>query len=143
MATGTGKTVVMACLILYHYLNRREYRNDTRYVDYFLILAPGITIRDRLNVLLPDQQQRHARQPPATTTSSARWCRRPPARPRRTAHRLIITNFHEFLPRLGGNKRTPFDGKLGADGHKVETARTKTRCCGACSAASRPDAGCW
>jgi type III restriction enzyme len=38
------------------------------------------------------------------------------------AHRLIITNYHEFLPRiLGGNKRTPFDGKLGADGHKVES----------------------
>ena len=30
MATGTGKTVVMACLLLYHYLNRAEYRNDTR-----------------------------------------------------------------------------------------------------------------
>ena len=41
MATGSGKTVVMACLILYHYRNRREYRKDTLYVDYFLALAPG------------------------------------------------------------------------------------------------------
>jgi type III restriction enzyme len=40
MATGSGKTVVMACLILYHYLNRREYRSDTRYCDYFLVVAP-------------------------------------------------------------------------------------------------------
>ena len=31
MATGTGKTVVMACLVLYHYLNRSQYRNDPRY----------------------------------------------------------------------------------------------------------------
>ena len=51
MATGSGKTVVMACLILYHYFNRREYRNDTRFADYFLVVAPGITIKDRLSVL--------------------------------------------------------------------------------------------
>jgi type III restriction enzyme len=44
MATGSGKTVVMACFILYHYFNRQEYRNDTRYADYFLVVAPGITI---------------------------------------------------------------------------------------------------
>ena len=31
MATGSGKTVVMACLILYHFLNRRQYRNDIRF----------------------------------------------------------------------------------------------------------------
>ena len=37
MATGTGKTVVMACLILYHFLNRSQYRNDPRYADYFLV----------------------------------------------------------------------------------------------------------
>ena len=48
MATGTGKTVVMACFILYHYFNRQEYINDTRFADYFLIVAPGITIKDRL-----------------------------------------------------------------------------------------------
>ncbi|MEF8707603.1 MAG: DEAD/DEAH box helicase family protein [Candidatus Accumulibacter propinquus] len=121
MATGSGKTVVMACLILYHYLNRREYRNDTRYVDYFLILAPGITIRDRLNVLLPDQRNA----PPAAARDYYQQRTLvPPAQQHalgELAHRLIITNYHEFLPRiLGGNKRTPFDGKLGADGHKVE-----------------------
>ncbi|MCX6161169.1 MAG: DEAD/DEAH box helicase family protein, partial [Ignavibacteriae bacterium] len=31
MATGTGKTVVMGCFIMYHYFNRQEYRNDTRF----------------------------------------------------------------------------------------------------------------
>jgi type III restriction enzyme len=49
MAIGTGKTVVMAYLIFYHYLNRSQYRNAPRYCDYFLLVAPGITIRDRLN----------------------------------------------------------------------------------------------
>lgn len=56
MATGTGKTVVMACLILYHYLNRQHYRNDPRFADYFLLVAPGVTIRDRLSVLRVDTQ---------------------------------------------------------------------------------------
>lgn len=55
MATGTGKTVVMAMLILYHYLNKSEYHNDTRFADHFLVVAPGITIRDRLGVLMLDE----------------------------------------------------------------------------------------
>ena len=54
MATGTGKTVVMAMLILYNYLNKREYHNDTRFVDHFLLVTPGVTIRERLNVLYID-----------------------------------------------------------------------------------------
>jgi type III restriction enzyme len=38
------------------------------------------------------------------------------------AHRLIVTNYHEFLPRqLSGNKKTPFDGKLDEDGNKVKS----------------------
>jgi type III restriction enzyme len=120
MATGTGKTVVMACLILYHYLNRREYRNDTRYCDYFLVVAPGITIRDRLKVLLPDP--RHDNPHEAQDYYRQRYLLPPAYREAlgELAHRLIVTNYHEFLPRqLSGNKRTPFDGKLGEDGNKV------------------------
>jgi len=128
MATGSGKTVVMACLILYHYFNRREYRNDTRYVDYFLVLAPGITIRDRLNVLLPDGQ---SQQPSAAADYYRQRHLVPPAYQHalgELAHRLVITNYHEFLPRvLGGNKRTPFDGKLGDDGRKVESREDESQ----------------
>lgn len=59
MATGSGKTVVMACLICYHYFNRQEYRNDTRFADYFLIVAPGITIKSRLGVLFVDTKNKN------------------------------------------------------------------------------------
>ena len=120
MATGTGKTVVMACLILYHYLNRREYRNDIRYCDYFLVVAPGITIRDRLKVLFPDT--RHSNPHDASDYYRQRYLLPPAYREAlpELAHRLIIVNYHEFLPRqLSGNKKTPFDGKLGEDGTKV------------------------
>src|SRR5206468_2537440 len=54
MATGTGKTVVMGALIVYHFFNRREYHNDVRFADNFLLVTSGITIRDRLAALRVD-----------------------------------------------------------------------------------------
>ena len=119
MATGSGKTVVMAALILYHFFNRREYRQDTRFADYFLIIAPGITIRDRLGVLLPNDSG-------DPETSDYYHARRLVPRNREAElanlnSRIVITNYHSFEPRtLQGNKRSPFDGKLDADGNKQE-----------------------
>lgn len=54
MATGSGKTVVMAMLIAWHTLNKVTSPRDSRFVKRFLIVAPGITIRDRLRVLQPN-----------------------------------------------------------------------------------------
>jgi type III restriction enzyme len=51
MATGTGKTVVMSMLIAWQTLNKRRNPQDNRFADAFLVVAPGITIRDRLRVL--------------------------------------------------------------------------------------------
>src|SRR4051794_1596463 len=53
MATGAGKTIVMAMLIAWQTLNKAQSPNDARFTNRFLIVTPGITIRDRLNVLLP------------------------------------------------------------------------------------------
>jgi WD40 repeat protein len=53
MATGSGKTVVMSMLIAWQVLNKRRYPHDNRFTDAFLVVALGITIRDRLRVLLP------------------------------------------------------------------------------------------
>jgi hypothetical protein len=121
MATGSGKTVVMACLILYHFLNRRQYRNDTRYADDFLIVAPGITIRDRLQVLKVDtnthiRSEAHDYYRQRTLVPSG-YTNDLDAL---NAH-LIITNYHTFEARvLSGNKKSPFDGKLDASGKKRE-----------------------
>ncbi|MBP9759779.1 MAG: DEAD/DEAH box helicase family protein [Candidatus Pacebacteria bacterium] len=54
MATGSGKTVVMAMIITWQAVNKAHYRQDTRFSDTFAIIAPGITIRDRLAVLQPN-----------------------------------------------------------------------------------------
>lgn len=61
MATGSGKTVVMAMMIAYHTLNKARYPQDTRFTDAFVMLTPGITIRDRLNVLLPNDPNNYYR----------------------------------------------------------------------------------
>jgi len=54
MATGTGKTVVMAMLIAWQSLNKIANPKDARFSKHILIIAPGLTVRDRLQVLLPD-----------------------------------------------------------------------------------------
>jgi len=54
MATGSGKTVVMAMLIAWHALNKAADPQSRIFSDTFLMVAPGITIRDRLRVLLPN-----------------------------------------------------------------------------------------
>ena len=53
IATGGGKTVVMAMLIAWQALNKLANTRDPRFATAFLVVAPGITIRDRLRVLLP------------------------------------------------------------------------------------------
>ena len=62
MATGSGKTVVMSMLIAWQVLNKRRYPRDNRFTDAFLVVAPGITIRDRLRVLLPSDPNNYYRE---------------------------------------------------------------------------------
>ena len=51
MATGTGKTVVMAMTIAWQILNKVIYPRDTRFSKNIFIVAPNLTVRDRLKVL--------------------------------------------------------------------------------------------
>jgi len=90
MATGSGKTVVMAMLIAWQSLNKLANPGDARFADAFLIITPGVTIRDRLRVLLPNDADNYYRQrdlvPPASFDQLFRA-------------RIVITNFHAFMPR--------------------------------------------
>lgn len=54
LATGTGKTVVMSMLIAWQALNKIANPKDPRFSKNILIIAPGLTVRDRLQVLLPE-----------------------------------------------------------------------------------------
>jgi type III restriction enzyme len=90
MATGSGKTVLMAMLIAWHTLNKQANPQDARFGDAFLVVAPGITIRDRLRVLLPGETDNYYRLldlvPEASRTQLAHA-------------KIIITNYHAFIPR--------------------------------------------
>jgi type III restriction enzyme len=90
MATGSGKTVVMAMIIAWHILNKQENPQDARFSDTFLIVTPGITIRDRLRVLLPNDPQNYYRQRDILPLS---WMED------LNKAKIIITNFHAFKPR--------------------------------------------
>lgn len=54
MATGAGKTTVMAMLIAWQTLNSVRHPQSTRFTRGFLIVTPGLTVRDRLRVLKPN-----------------------------------------------------------------------------------------
>lgn len=90
MATGSGKTVVMAMLIVWHTLNKRANPQDARFSDNFLIITPGITIRDRLRVLLPNDPQNYYTQ----------WDIIPTYEMEKLGQsKIVITNFHAFQQR--------------------------------------------
>jgi type III restriction enzyme len=93
MATGSGKTVVMAMLIAWQALNKLENRQDRRFSDAFLVVTPGITIRDRLRVLLPTDPSNYYRErdllPPGLLERLGQAA-------------IVITNYHGFLLRERG-----------------------------------------
>jgi type III restriction enzyme len=53
MATGSGKTVVMAMLVAWQVLNKVTYPQDDRFSKHIFIIAPGLTVKNRLQVLIP------------------------------------------------------------------------------------------
>jgi len=52
MATGSGKTLVMGMLIAWQVLNKVTYPTDTRFSKNILVMAPGLTVKKRLEVLI-------------------------------------------------------------------------------------------
>jgi len=59
MATGTGKTIVMAMLIAWQILNKIANSKDTRFSKNVLAVAPGLTVRNRLSVLNPFDRENY------------------------------------------------------------------------------------
>lgn len=90
MATGSGKTVVMAMIIAYNTLNKIRYPADTRFTDTFAIITPGITIRDRLNVLLPNDPKNYYIQRNIVSYQEFELLKQAT---------ILITNFHQLEQR--------------------------------------------
>ena len=90
MATGSGKTVVMAMLIAWQALNKLANPYDKRFSHRFLIVTPGITIRDRLRVLLPNDPSTFYRSMDIVT---------PEQLDRLQSATIEITNYHALIRR--------------------------------------------
>lgn len=87
LATGAGKTTVMAMIIAWQTVNAVRHPGSRTFSRGFLIVAPGITIRDRLRVLLPNDPEsyyRHRELVPSDMLVDVERAR------------IVITNYHAF-----------------------------------------------
>lgn len=56
MATGSGKTIVMAMLVAWQIINKATYPQDSRFSKNIFVVAPGLTVKSRLQVLAPTSE---------------------------------------------------------------------------------------
>lgn len=87
LATGAGKTTVMAMLIAWQTVNAIRHPNGKNFSRGFLVVAPGITIRDRLQVLLPNDPQSYYRHREIVPPDMLRDI---------DQAKIVITNYHAF-----------------------------------------------
>ena len=91
MATGAGKTTVMAMLIAWQVLNAQTYPKRNRdFTRAIFIVAPGLTVRERLQVLHPGH--------PANYYDAFRLCPSEALRSRLNQAELVIENWHSLMP---------------------------------------------
>ncbi len=90
LATGAGKTTVIAMLIAWQTVNAIRRPSSRNFTRGFLVVTPGLTIRDRLRVLQPndpDSYYKHRELVP------------PDMLPDLEQARIVITNYHAFKQR--------------------------------------------
>jgi type III restriction enzyme len=90
MATGSGKTTVMAMLIAWQAVNAARKKDSKDFSSAFLIVTPGITIKDRLRVLLPSEPDNYY---------ATREIVPPEMLPDIRRAEIVITNYHAFQHR--------------------------------------------
>ena len=87
LATGAGKTTVMAMLIAWQTVNAVHHPQSKRFTKGFLIVTPGVTIRDRLRVLMPNDPESYYANRDLVPREYLRDIQQA---------RIVITNFHAF-----------------------------------------------
>ena len=98
MATGSGKTVLMALLLAWAFCNRGTKPGDNRYPRRALVVCPNLTIRERLVVLNPGDPDNYFDKFDIVPSS---------LRPELAKGRVRVNNWHVFSPeaediRVGG-----------------------------------------
>lgn len=90
LATGTGKTVIMAMIIAWQALNKITSPKDTRFSKNILVVAPGITVKDRLKVLIPSEEGNFYDEFNIIPPTLKEYIYRA---------KVLVTNWHLFNPR--------------------------------------------
>jgi type III restriction enzyme len=116
LATGAGKTTVMAMLIAWQTINAVRKPTSNRYTRGFLVVAPGITIRDRLQVLQPNDPNSYYKSRELVPVDMM---------PDLEKARIVITNYHAFKLRermeLSRGNRSLLQGQGGEELKTQET----------------------
>ena len=89
MATGSGKTVVMAMLVAWAFCNRGKLPSDERFPRAALVVCPNLTIKERLQVLRPDTSENYYDEFELIPTK---------LRPLLNSGKVLVTNWHQFAP---------------------------------------------
>ena len=87
LATGTGKTTVMAMLIAWQTVNAVRRPQSRRFTRGFLVVTPGITIKDRLRVLQPNDPDSYYQSRELVPSDML---------PDLEKAKIVITNYHAF-----------------------------------------------
>jgi type III restriction enzyme len=115
LATGAGKTTVMAMLIAWQTINAIR-RPNSQFTKGFLIVAPGLTIRDRLNVLMPNDTYNYYQHRDLVPKDMLQDMQRAV---------VVIENFHKFKLReritLAKGTRRMLEGRDG----EIKTLETE------------------
>ena len=116
LATGTGKTTVMAMIIAWQTINAHYHRTSPKFTNGFLVCTPGLTIRDRLRVLKPSDPEAYYKPRQLVPQDYL---------PILNEAKVVITNYHAFRHRTkaefeGVGKKTKTLLFAGADGAGVE-----------------------
>ena len=90
MATGAGKTTVMAMIIAWQTINAVRHPNSRRFTRGFLVVTPGITIKDRLRVLQPNDPDSYYTSRELVPNDMRGDLERA---------KIVITNYHAFMQR--------------------------------------------
>ncbi|EKG35333.1 Type III restriction-modification enzyme, helicase subunit [Pseudomonas syringae pv. avellanae str. ISPaVe013] len=116
LATGAGKTTVMAMLIAWQTINAVRKPGSKKFTRGFLLVAPGITIRDRLRVLMPNDPESYYQNRELV-----------PADMLEDLHKakIVISNYHAFKLRerveLSKGGRLLLQGRGGDELNLLET----------------------
>lgn len=116
LATGAGKTTVMAMIIVWQTINAVRKPTSKKFTRGFLIVAPGITIRDRLRVLMPNDPNSYYRSRELLPSDMLEDLNKA---------KIVITNYHAFKLReriqISKGGRRLLEGRNGEPLETVES----------------------